>query len=100
MEIINHIVMIDNEARISRLPHLKAEMVARMYVDGDYSIDSVMEHYKLTAGEVHSAVAYYYDNQQSLDEAYREALAEVHKHAMTLDKLRDELRARRESDNN
>jgi len=94
MEIINHITMIDDEARISRLPHLKAEMVARMYVDGDYTITGVMEHYGLTAGEVHSAIAYYYDNQQALDEAYQKALAQVRKHAMTLEDLRAELKAR------
>ena len=75
MEIINHIIMVDNVARILRKPHLKAEMVARIYVDGDYTIEGVMEHYGLTSSEVHSAIAYYYDNLQMLDAYYHQAFA-------------------------
>ncbi len=39
-----YIMFKDNEARIVGKEHLKAELVARMYVDGKASIDEVMEH--------------------------------------------------------
>jgi len=96
MEVINHIIIINNQARIRRKTNLKAEMVARMFVDGDYSIDDVMEQYGLTASEVHSAIAYYYDNQETLDAEYEHAIVELREHAITLDKLRAEIQLRQE----
>jgi uncharacterized protein (DUF433 family) len=94
MQIINHIVMRDGEARIEGKEHLKAEMVARMYVDGDYTIEDVAAHYRLTAAEVHAAIAYYYDNQAALDAVYDKTLAEIRDHAMTLDKLKARIAGR------
>jgi hypothetical protein len=38
IEIINHIVIKDGEVCMAGKEHLKAEMVARMYVDGDYGM--------------------------------------------------------------
>lgn len=88
LQIVNHIVMRDGQARIEGKEHLKAEMVARMYVDGDYTIDEVMLHYGLTAGEIHAAIAYYYDNRAELDAAYDNTLAEIRENAMTLEKFK------------
>lgn len=88
LQIVNHIVMRDGQGRIEGKEHLKAEMVARMYVDGDYTIDEVMLHYGLTAGEIHAAIAYYYDNQAELDAAYDKTLAEIRENAMTLEKFK------------
>ena len=73
---------------MSRKPHLKAEMVARLYIDGDYTIENVMAHYGLTAAEVHAALAYYYDNRTALDAAYERTVTEIQENAMTLDKLK------------
>lgn len=89
MEIINHIVMLDGQARIKAKPNLKAEMVARLYVDGDYAIEDVMAQYDLSASEVHSAIAYYYDNQTALDEDYNRITAEIRQNAMTLEKFKE-----------
>lgn len=92
MQTTNHIVIKDGQARIDGKEHLKAEMIARMYVDGDYSVEQVMAHYGLTAGEVHAAIAYYYDNQAELDSIYDAALAEIRENAMTLEKFKAKTR--------
>jgi hypothetical protein len=94
MEVINHIILKDGEGRILRKEHLKAEMVARMVVDGDASVDDVAMHYGLSAAEVHAALAYYYDNQAALDAAYTRVLDEIRQNAMTLDTFKAKLRAR------
>ena len=94
MQIVNHIVLKDGQARIEGKEHLKAEMVARMYVDGDATIEEVMAHYGLEAAEVHAAIAYYYDNQEALDAAHERALAEIHENAMTLKQLQANIYAR------
>jgi hypothetical protein len=62
-----------------------------MYVNGDYSIEAVTEHYQLTAAEVHAAIAYYYDNQKALDIAYEQVLTKIRENAMTLEKFRARL---------
>lgn len=85
MELINHIIIRDNIAYIAGHDSLKAEMVARMVVDGEYSIEATMEHYQLTHAEVHSALAYYYDHKIALDEIYHEKLARIRASATTLD---------------
>lgn len=95
MHIMNsHIVIKEGQARIEGKEHLKAEMVARMYVDGDYTIEEVMAHYGLTAAEVHAALTYYYDNQETLDAAHEAALSEIRENAMTLEKLKAKISAR------
>ncbi len=92
--IVNHIVLRDGEARIEGKDYLKAEMVARMYVQGDYSIEEVMAQYALTAAEVHSAIAYYYDHQAALDEMNGRALDEIAENAMTIEKFKQKLEER------
>jgi uncharacterized protein (DUF433 family) len=89
---LNSLVVIkDGEGRIVGKEHLKAEMVARMVVDGDYPIEDVMAQYSLTASEVHAALTYYYDNQSELDAAHDCLLAEIQTNAMTLEKLKAKL---------
>ncbi len=95
MELINHIIFVDGEARISSKPHLKAEMVARMYSDGQHTIEAVMEQYGLSAAEVHSALAYYYDHQEELDRHHDEQLREIRANAMTLEKFKAKLANRK-----
>ena len=97
MQVINHIVVKDGQARIEGKEHLKAEMVARMYVDGDCPIEQVMAHYGLTAGQVHAALAYYYDNQTELDAAHNNVLREIDANAMTLEKFKVKLEAKRDA---
>lgn len=98
IDIFNHIVIKDGEARIAGKEHLKAEMVARMYVDGDYTVEDVMAHYGLTAAEVHGAIAHYYDNQAALDQAQSVILAEIRDNAMTVEKFKAKVAMRKQSD--
>lgn len=89
----SHIVIQEGQARIEGKEHLKAEMVARMYVDGDYTIEEVMTHYGLSAAEVHAALAYFYDNQEALDATHETALTEIRENAMTLEKFKAKIAA-------
>jgi uncharacterized protein (DUF433 family) len=98
MEIINHIKMRDGQAVIRGHGHLKAKMVARKHVWEGLSIEAVMEHYGLTASEVHSAIAYYYDNQEKLDAEYERAVAESRENALTLDKLKTRIADREQGE--
>jgi len=93
MQIVSHIVIRDGQARIEGKEHLKAEMVARLYVDGDATIEEVMAHYGLTASEVHATIAYYYDNRAELDAAYESILHEIRENAMTVEKFKAKIAA-------
>lgn len=93
MEIVNHIELRDGTAFIVGR-NVKAEMVARMVVGTDYSIEDVMEQYDISAADVHAAIAYYYDNQAALDSHHAEVLAWLEANALTLDKLRAKIATR------
>jgi uncharacterized protein (DUF433 family) len=51
---------------------VKVKMVAGMYIHAGASIEQIMAQYALTAAEVHSALAYYYDHQDQFEAADRE----------------------------
>jgi uncharacterized protein with von Willebrand factor type A (vWA) domain len=78
--------------------HLKAEMVARMVVDGDATIQQTMDHYGLSEAEVHAALTYYYDNRLELDRVHDAILAEIRANATTLQSFKARLAARRSTD--
>lgn len=93
MQVVNHIEIRDEQAYI-RGTNKKAEMVARMYVGTDYSIEEVMAHYGLSAAEVHAAIAYYYDNQEALDTRHQQAIDWAEENALTLEKFKAKIAAR------
>lgn len=95
MQIINHIEIRDGKAYIAGREALKAEMVARMVVDGEYSVQETMEHYELSAGEVHAALAYYYDNRAELDLAREKQGQRIEKYALNASEHLQELRSRK-----
>ena len=97
MEVINHIEIRDEQAYI-RGTNRKAEMVARMYVGTEYSIEEVMEHYNLSAAEVHSAIAYYYDNQVTLDARHQQAIQWAEENALTLPKFKAKIASTKDND--
>lgn len=99
-QIINHIIMKDGQARIAGKAYLKAEMVARMYVGTDYSIEDVMAQYELSAAEVHATIAYYYDNQATLDANHKKVIDEIHQNAMTVDKFKAKIASRNKDGEN
>ena len=98
LQLINHIVIRNRQAYIEGKPHLKAEMVARMYIDGDYTIEDVMAQYGLAAAEVHAALTYYYDNRTELDAAHERVVAEIQENAMTLEKFKAKVADRHAGD--
>jgi uncharacterized protein (DUF433 family) len=81
--------------RIEGREHLKAEMVARMAVDGDATIQQTMDHYGLSEAEVHAALTYYYDNRPELDQAHDAILAEIRANAPTLQSFKAKHTSRR-----
>jgi uncharacterized protein (DUF433 family) len=97
MEVINHIEIRNGQAYI-RGTNKKAEMVARMYVGTEYSIEEVMEQYNLSAAEVHAAIAYYYDNQEVLDARHQQAVQWAEENALTLDKFKAKIASRKSND--
>jgi uncharacterized protein (DUF433 family) len=97
MEVIKHIEIREEQAYI-RGTNKKAEMVARMYVGTEYSIEEVMEQYNLSAAEVHAAIAYYYDNQDVLDARHQQAVQWAEENALTLDKFKDKIASRKSND--
>src|SRR5687767_14822728 len=90
---VNHIEIIDGSAVI-RGRNLKAKLVASMRVKGGASIEEVMEQYRLTRAEVHSALAYYYDNQAAIEQSFDEAAAYAREVGISSDELKSKLRAR------
>ncbi|MEQ8672512.1 MAG: hypothetical protein RLP44_24960 [Aggregatilineales bacterium] len=94
MKIINHVEIKDGHAVIRGHGHLKAKMVARKYVWENVPVDEIMVHYELTAAEVHSAIAYYYDHQEELDAEYAQTVEAFRDEAITLDKLKAKIAAR------
>lgn len=93
MVIKTYIVEREGEARLADHPHLKAELVARMHVNGGRPMADVMEHYGLTRAEVHAALAYYYENREALDDDYERSWSESR--AIKAEDLRKEIEARR-----
>lgn len=99
LQVINHIRIEENVAYVKAHGYLKAEMVARMHTDEGCSIEEVMEHYRLTAAEVHACLAYYYDNQAVLDAEEASVRAEVKVNAIKGSEQLEKLRARQKPDN-
>jgi len=92
VQLINHIIIENNIAYIAERGHLKAEMV----VDGDYTVEETMEQYDLSASQVYSALAYYYDNQTALDESHEQKWATIRNNALNADEYLQKLKARGE----
>ena len=94
MEAINHIEIRAGRGYIAGR-NVKAEMVARMYVGTDYTVADVMEHYDLSAAEVHAAIAFYYDHRAELDARHTEAIQWAEENALTLEKFKAKIAVRK-----
>jgi uncharacterized protein (DUF433 family) len=90
---VNHIEIMNGSAVI-RGRNLKAKLVASMHVKGGASIEEVMEHYSLSHAEVHSALAYYYDNQGAIEQSFDEAAAYAREVGISSEDLKAKMRAR------
>jgi uncharacterized protein (DUF433 family) len=90
---VNHIEIIDGSA-VMRGRGIKVKLVASMHVKGGATIEEVMEHYSLSRAEVHSALAYYYDNQAAIEQSFDEAVTYVREVGISSEDLKAKLRAR------
>jgi hypothetical protein len=79
---------------------LKAKMIGRMYLWEDRSIEDIMAHYGLSAGEVHAAIAFYYDNQDALDAEYQQNLDLLREVGTSSEEFRAKIEARRQDTDN
>jgi uncharacterized protein (DUF433 family) len=98
MEAINHIRIENNKAYVIGRGYLKAEMVARMHVDEQASIDAVMAHYALSAAEVYACLAYYHDHREVLDRDLDTKLAEIEANATKSSEHVEAMRTRQKPD--
>jgi len=96
VQIIQHIEIRDERAYI-RGTNKKAEMIARMYVGTDYTVEDVMQHYNLSASEVHASIVYYYDNQEELDARHQQSIEWAEQNATTLEQYKAKLVKRRQN---
>lgn len=91
-----HVVKPPGEcARLEKHPRTRVSMIVCDYGGRGWSAEEIVRQYSyLTLAEVHSALAYYYDHQQEIDEEIAQdvALANLAKNAQqdtpTLRKLR------------
>lgn len=63
---VSYVEIIDGIVYISGR-RLKVRMVAEMYARAGASIEQIMAQYNLSASEVHSALAYYYDHEAEFE---------------------------------
>lgn len=98
MQVVQHIIIENDVAYIAQRGHLKAEMVARMVVDGDYTVEETARHYDLSIGEVYAALAYYHDNKALLDERHQAKQQAMQATALPADDYLQTLKARRQKE--
>lgn len=67
-----HITMKSGKGYLTDYPHLKAHIVAQMHIHGDISIENVAEHYGISLADVYASIAYYYDNQEMIEDTHAE----------------------------
>src|SRR4051794_14291892 len=67
-----HITTGDGPARLSRLPRIRVAQIAMDYLAHGWSAEEMCrQHPPLTLGEIHSAMAYYFDHQEEVDTEIR-----------------------------
>ncbi len=96
MQIVNHLEIRDGTAYIVGR-NVKAKMVARMYIWEHAAIEDIMEQYNLAPAEVHSAITYYYDNQDALDSEYEQNIATLNHSGTSFNDFKQKIGARRQN---
>lgn len=64
---IEHIEVQDGVPR-TRNRRVKVKMIAAKHLDGGESTEDIAAHYGITLADVHAALAYYFDHQQTFEE--------------------------------
>ncbi len=74
--------------------HVKAIYVANLHVTGGASIEEVMEQYNLSRAQVYAALAYYYDNEETIKQFLRDVDTYVEENIISSEDRRKEIRSR------
>jgi uncharacterized protein (DUF433 family) len=93
-EPVQHIEIVDGEALIAGR-NLKAKLVAALYVKTGTSIDEVMAYYDLSRAQVHAALAYYDDHEDTIEQSFANAETYVREVGISADALIERLRTRK-----
>lgn len=89
---IQHIE-INNGQAVIKGRRLKAKLVASLHIKAGASVEEVMQQYELSRAEVHAALAYYYDNQEAIEQSFQDAEQYVHEVGVSMETLKARLRA-------
>jgi uncharacterized protein (DUF433 family) len=89
-----HIEIIDGEAHVIGTP-FRVEDVAAMYVLGEASVEWIAENHPLSPAQIHAALAYYYDHQEEIQQAWRESEALARHMGVSADDVIARMKARR-----
>ena len=80
-----HIEKVDGEvARLERLPRIRVTQLVMDYIAHGWSPDEMCrQHPYLSLAEAHAAMAYYYDNQEEIDNEIEQELSQIDQFAAT-----------------
>src|SRR5947208_422089 len=74
-----HIMTDDGPARLSRVPRVRVAQIAMDYLAHGWSAEEMCrQHPSVTPGEIHSAMAYYFDHKEEVEAEIR-AESEQHR---------------------
>lgn len=93
MEVVNHVEIREGKGYIKG-QNIKAEMVARLHIMEQMSVQDVAEQYNLSTAEVYSAIAFYYDNQEMLDSEYETSLDLAQELGTSFDEFKAKIESR------
>jgi uncharacterized protein (DUF433 family) len=72
----------DGPARLQRMPRIRVAQIVMDQIGFGWSADEIVRQYPhLKLGEVHAALAYYYDHQSEIDQE----ISEEWRHAAEVD---------------
>ena len=83
---INYIEIRDGKPRIAGKRMTVQEIVA-MHLLNQQPIDWIVENYDLTAAEIHTALAYYYDHHAEIDQSLENLAAQAKRSTPALDEV-------------
>lgn len=91
---VTHVEIVNGHAVIAGTT-IKAKLVASMHIRGGATLDEVMAHYGITRAEVYATLAYYYDNQATIEQSFADAESYVKESGTSAESLIDKLGKKR-----
>ena len=74
-----HIEKLEGQpARLERVPRVRIAQIAMDYLENGWSVEEMCrQHPYMTLAEAHSAMAYYFDHQEEIDQEIAEEIEQV-----------------------